>query len=246
MKIVNGSISLKALHFERLLSSLDLLGFVLPKNLGAAELEAQVISLAKKNGHDAYGRARLNIFRRDGGLYDPVKKDPNFLIETFQLERTIGHLNDNGLTVDIYKDARKAADNFSHIKTNSGLPYVMAAHWAMKNKLNDALLLNPLDRLADSTIANVFVVSGGIIKTPALTEGCIGGVMRKHLIDCCRREAIPLEETGITVAELQNASEVFLTNAIRGIKWVKQVGQAGYHLQVAKLLYEKFVKKLWE
>jgi branched-chain amino acid aminotransferase len=245
MKVVNGKIVLKGLHFERLFSSLELLGFDLPEQFTPSEIEEKVMSLAKKNGHDAHGRVRLNVFRGEGGLNDPENQLPNFIIETWQLERPVGELNQNGLTIDIYTDARKAPDNFSHLKTNSCLPYVMAAKWAKAQQVNDAILLNSFDRIADTTIANVFVVSGGVIKTPGLGEGCVSGVMRKYLVQACRREGIPVEETEITVEEFQNASEVFLTNAIRGIHWVREAGKSGYRLQVSKLLHEKFIKTLW-
>jgi branched-subunit amino acid aminotransferase/4-amino-4-deoxychorismate lyase len=245
MKVINGKIALKELHFERLFSSIDILGFDLPKNFNAAEIEEQVISLSKKNGHATYGRVRLNVFRGNGGLYDPENHFPNYIIETWDIEKSIGDINENGLVIDIYRDARKAADNFSHIKSNSFLPYVMAANWAKKNQLNDALLLNSFSRLADSTIANIFLVSDGVIKTPAISEGCIAGVMRKYLVKCCRNEGIPVEETGITPGELQNASEVFLTNAIRGIRWVKQIGDSGYRSQIAQVLYQNFIKTIW-
>jgi aminodeoxychorismate lyase len=245
MKVVKGRIALNELHFERLLSSLESLAFDVPKTFNAAALEEQVISLAGKNGATDHGRVRLMVFRNNGGLYDPEGHLPNYVIECAPLEKTVGSFNDNGLVVDVFKDARKVADNFSHIKSNSFLPYVVAAAWVKKNQLNDAILLNAFDNVADTTIANLFIVSDGIIKTPALSEGCIAGVMRRYLIENGRKEGLPIEECRITVDELQNAGEVFITNAIRGIRWVKQVGESGYRSSVSKMLYEKFVKPLW-
>jgi branched-subunit amino acid aminotransferase/4-amino-4-deoxychorismate lyase len=246
MKMVNGKIVLKELHFERLFSSLDRLGFELPKAFNASTLEEAVTSLAKKNGDEGYARTRLMVFRGGGGLYDPANHRPNYVIETAGLEKSAGRFNENGLLADIYKEARKPADHFSHIKANSFLPYVVAANWAKKKKLDDAILLNAFDRVADTTIANVFIVYNGVIKTPALTEGCIAGVMRKHLLHCCREEGFPVQEAEITVDELQNATEIFLTNAIRGIRWVKQAGEGEYQYQVSKLLYDKFLVPLWK
>lgn len=246
MKIINGKLILKELHFERLFSSLETLQFKIPKNFSADEFEKQIIELATKNGHLQLGRIRLTSFGSDGGLYDAESHTPNYIIESFAISKTIGTFNDNGLVIDIFKDARKAADNFSHIKSNSFLPYVQAANWAKRNQLNDAIVLNAYDRVADTTIANLFIVSDGIIKTPALNEGCISGVMRKYLLQHCRKEGLPIEETQITVDDVENANEVFLTNAIRGIKWVKQVGVAGYSYNTSALLYNKFIKPLFQ
>jgi branched-subunit amino acid aminotransferase/4-amino-4-deoxychorismate lyase len=244
MKMKDGRIILYELHFERLFSSLELLGFELPMHFSSDNFKNEVEELAGKNRHKKHGRIRLTFFRGDGGLYGAENNLPNYVIETWKLEDEVGLFNENGLVTGIFKDARKAADNFSHIKANSFMPYILAANWAKKNRLNDALLLNSYDKIADATIANVFIVKDGVIKTPALTEGCIGGVMRRFLINCCKKEGLPIEETSLSVDDVAEASEIFLTNAIRRIQWVKQVGKDNYSFSVSKLLYDKFVKTL--
>lgn len=246
MKVVNGKIILNDLHFARLLSSLETLGFNLKDSFTATMLSDKVLELVKKNKHVDYARVRINVFRGEGGLFDVENDLPNYIIESWILDKSVEDFNDNGFEVDVFKDARKACDHFSHIKSNNFLPYVMAAKWAKSHQLNEALLLNASDRLADATIANVFIVQNGILRTPAITEGCVAGVMRKYLINACRKEGIPVEETAVSVEALQNASEVFLTNAIRGIRWVKQIGEMNYTCQVSRLLHRKLVKCLWD
>ena len=81
----------------------------------------------------------------------------------------------------------------------------------------------------------------GKIKTPVLSEGCIAGVMRRHLIKCIREENIPFEETKIETEELLEAHEIFLTNAIRGIRWVKQFEKSNYNNELAKYLHSRFI-----
>ena len=44
----------------------------------------------------------------------------------------------------------------------------MAALYAKENKLNDCLVLNTSGNIADSTIANVFVIKDGMISTPGI------------------------------------------------------------------------------
>ena len=106
-------------------------------------------------------------------------------------------------------------------------------------------MLNAYDRIADATIANVFIVKDGVVKTPTLTEGCINGVMRRHLLKCMREEGMPVEETSLTVEEVLQAQEVFLTNAAFGIRWVKRCGRSEYGKAFADILYKKFVASLY-
>lgn len=242
MKAVNGHIILKDLHFGRLFATLELLFFEVTEDFPAL-LEQQVVSLLQRNGHAHHARVRVTVFRGPGGLGDVGGNEVNYVIETNPLDPV--SFNTEGLVVDVYKESRKQCDHFSHIKSNNFLPYIMAARWMKSNDLDDAIVLNSNNRVADTTIANVFIVQNGVIKTPVLSEGCIAGVMRKFLVNSCRKEGIPVEETVIAAEDLQSASEVFLTNSIRGIRWVKEIAGNSYSCQVSKLLYDKMVRPLW-
>lgn len=245
MKAINGKIIHANEHFERFFASLELLEFDRPNYLTAAYLTEHISKLLLQNGHGKCARIRLTLFRGNGGLYDAENHFPNYLIQTWNLNTSNNKLNENGLVIDVYKDARKVCDHFSHVKSNNYLSYAMAALWAKKNHLNDALLLNPYDAIADSTIANIFIVHNGTIKTPAISEGCVNGIMKNYLLQCLRKENIPVEETSLTIEDVLQAQEVFLTNSIYGIKWVKQCGNSNYTLQTAALLHKQFIAALW-
>ena len=244
MKLINGKLQLADYHMERLFGSLDKLQFQKPVYFTPEYLIEQISLLAKKNYQQKLTRIRLTIFRGEGGLYEVDNHFPHHLIQTWDLNPANNLLNENGLVIDVFKDARKVCDQYSSIKSNNYLSYVMAALWAKQNKLNDAVLLNPYDRIADATIANVFIVKNGVVKTPALTEGAVNGVMRRHMLHSLRKENIPVEETQLSVEDLLQASEMFLTNAIYGVRWVKQLGNNGYTNQLSSLLHKNFIKPL--
>lgn len=245
IKMMNGKIRLADYHFERLFASLELLQFQKPVYFTPEYLRESLLLLAKKNYHHKLTRARITIFRGDGALYEVENHFPHHLIQTWKLNPANNRFNENGLVLDIFRDARKVCDNFSHVKSNNYLSYAMAALWAKKNKLNDALLRNPYNRIADSTIANVFILKDGILKTPALSEGAVSGVIRRHLLACLREENIPVEETQLEIGDVMGASELFLTNAIFGIRWVKQLGESGYTNQLSSMLHKKFILPLF-
>lgn len=244
MKMVDGHIILGNYHFERLFSSLQSLKFETPGYFTAAFLSEQIKMLVGKNGHTGIARIRLTVFRGNGSLYDYENNFPGYIIQTWALPATVLAFNKEGLRTGIYLNARKSSDGFSHIKHNNFLPYAMAAIWVKENKLDDALLLNNYNRLAEATMANIFLVKDGKIKTPALSEGCINGVMRRYLIECVHKENIPFEETAITAEELAEAQEVFTTNAVRGITPVASCGNSSYSFQLAEYLYSRFLIEL--
>jgi branched-chain amino acid aminotransferase len=244
IRVVNGQIKLAPLHFERLFTSIDALKFNKPSYMNAEWLKKNILEVVHKNGHQKLARVRVMIYRGDGGLYDPENHFPHHLIQSFNLGEATQELNQNGLTLGIYKEAKKSSDHFSMIKSNSYLPYVMAALWAKENNLNDAILLNHAGGIADTTIANLFIIKDGIIKTPAITEGPVAGVMRRHLIKTLRAHDYDVQETTVTVADVLEASEVFLTSAIHGIKWVKQIDNSQYNNSLIPVLYKEFIQTL--
>ena len=228
IKVVDGKILLKDLHFERIKNSFKILKLQFPKHFNFEILEQDILQTVKKNNHQSLARVRINFFRKEGELFDANNHQVNILIQSFELNEAFNELNKNGLMIDVYLDAKKSTDIFSNIKSNNYLPYTMAAIWAKENKLNDALLLNFNNQVADSCIANIFLVVGENINTPSLSSGCVDGVMRKHIIQQLLHNNIAIIEKSITIDDVLKADEVFLTNAIKGISWVKQCGNKSY------------------
>ena len=227
IKLRNGTLILKDEHFARFWKGLQLLQFDIPKLWSPEKFEEQILQLANKN-KTASVRVRLTVIRGEGGLYDPKDNIPNYIIETITLAESTGNLNENGLQLCIYKDAVKAIDAFSNIKHNNYLPYLMGALFAKKNQCNDALILNSNGNICDSTIANVFLIKDENIYTPALTEGCVAGIMRKWLIEKIREQGFPVNEKILTKDDLLSGDEVFLSNSIYNIRWVNSVENKKY------------------
>jgi branched-chain amino acid aminotransferase len=238
MKVINGEIILEQYHFERLDKGLLGLKIKKPVFFAAEKIREAIIHLCRKNKCENHARVRLSVSRGNGGVNDCDDKF-QYMVECWPLEESTNKWNENGLIIDIFPDARKSIDKFSNLKTANYLPFVMAAIWAKENKLNDALLLNSKERICEATIANVFWVKDGIVFTPPLTEGCIEGVMRRFLIENQIKSRIQIKEKEFLPIDLENADEVFLTNAIKNIRWVKQYSDKTYGSVISKNIYDK-------
>jgi branched-chain amino acid aminotransferase len=243
MKLIDGRIINKDFHFERLCKGLGLLQFELPKNFNAAFLEDKIISLIKKNNHSASARVRLMIFRGDGGIFDPGNLLPNYIIESWPLPGEM-QFNENGLIIDVFPGAKKSCDSFSNLKSNNYLPYVMAGLYAKKNKLNDCIVLNSFERICDSAIANIFIVEKGKIFTPPLSEGCVAGVMRRWLLEKFDLKKYKISERILSVNDILNADEFFLTNSIYYLRWVKNFRGKNYRNTISKAIYSHVLQTI--
>lgn len=224
MLVRDGAIRLAAYHWDRLFAGMLQLGFDVPAHLSPDQLEAEVLRAVKKNGWERLCRVRLEVYGAGGGLYDREHNRPLYLIECYHMTGEMLRLNENGLVVGIAHGLAKANDSLASLKTSNALVYAMAARHAQKQKWNDALVLNTAGNIIESTIANIFWVKEGELYTPPLSEGCVAGVMRRHLC-----EAVPgIRQEPLTPEMLAEADEVFLTNAIRGWRWVAMFGGHTY------------------
>ena len=243
MKVASKNILLEAYHFERLFAGLRLLQFEVPKLLTREKLCKEVLLLAEKNNCGNLARIRLSVFRGNGGVYDE-ERTPQYLIECWPLNESLNRLNENGLVIDIFPAARKSCDSFSHLKSANYLPYTMAAIYAKANKLNDCLVLNTDGNIADGTIANIFLIKEGVVITPGPDQGCVNGVMRRHLLEKMKDAGYSIQENPVSVSTLEEADEVFLTNAISGIRWVKQFREKVYSNNLTVEIYNRFIKTI--
>jgi len=244
IKSSRGELLFAAAHFERLWNGLACLQFKIPLHLTRARLQNEIIQLLEKNGHHKLARVRLTFFRGNGGLFDEINHHPDYLIQTWALPDNAGQWNSNGLTLGIYNAAKKSRDRFSNLKHNNFLPYVMAALHAKKEKWNDALVLNDAGRICDSSIANIFLVKDEVISTVSLDEACIAGVMRKNILKLFSENNVKVQEAAISVEELLDADEVFLTNSIFNIRWVQTIGNKKYSSRYTQKIYSDILSTI--
>ena len=136
------------------------------------------------------GRLRITFYRSSAGFYTPENHEIEMIIEVDALDESNFKLSQKGLTVDLYSDLKKSLNFLSNLKTNNCLVYVMAAIYAQEKNLDNVILLNDNNNVAEAMNANVFIVSNGVVYTPPISEACLDGVMRNYVIECASRLGI--------------------------------------------------------
>lgn len=230
-------------HFERLFHGMKVLHFDITDNFSKEYFVNAVNELLLKNSISQNARIRLMVFRDDGNIYEIENNFPNYIIETFKLSEKI-ELNEKGLTVDIFPDVKKSCDPFSNLKSNNALPSVMARLFAKKNNLDDAIILNCFDRICESSIANIFIIKDNRIFTPPLSEGCIAGTLRRWMLEKFSAEEYVVSEKILSVDDLLDADELFLTNSIQPIRWVKNFGNKSYENSISTEIFKNIIQKI--
>jgi branched-chain amino acid aminotransferase len=166
------------------------------------------------------GRCRLTVYRDAEGHYMPVDSKGGFTVELKPFDPGQYALNEHGLHVDIYPEVRKPVNVLSVHKTLNCQVYIMASLWSRARGLDDCLLQNDRGNIIESSSGNLFIVSNGVLYTPSLSDGCIGGIMRMQVINLALANGMKVYECSLNPQNLLAADELFFTNAIRGPQWV--------------------------
>lgn len=235
----DGDIRFIDFHIERLQKSLQLLQFEEFTKFDTFFLRSKVEELVRKNNMVGQQvRVRLIVYRAGGGVYAPESNRP---IYTLQVTRIPASLRDKklGLIVDVYPTFKKPYSELSHLKSNNALVYVMAGIYKKKFAYDEVFLLNQEGFLCESLYANIFVYYEKTLYTPALTEGCVEGVMRRVVMDMAKDEGIPVVEAQIHPDIMKEADEIFCTNAVQGVQWVMGYKQKRYFKRISRILQDK-------
>jgi len=199
-------------------------------------LKQKTAELCKKNRLKDNVRFRLSVYRDGDGLYTPDSNKSGYILEGSAINGNGYELNKKGLIINVYDEITKPVNKLSNYKTSNSLLYVMAGLYKKQHRLDEAFILNQHGFLCESISSNVFVVYDKQIYTPALSEGCIAGVMRNIVMQTAKSNNISIIEAQINPEVLKEADEVFITNATTGIRWVMGYGKKRYFNEITKSL----------
>lgn len=241
MRMLKGQLKFAGEHARRLQKGMKALKIDGYSQMDSWFLKEKAEQLASVN-KIKHGRLRLTVYRDSEGLYTPSQNKVGYLLEIQPLDEPRYYLNSKGLIIDVFTELSKPTNFLSNIKTCNSLVYVLAGIHKSQNNLDDVLLLNQNGFLCEASSSNVFIYYQNHLYTPALSEGCVEGVMRQVVIDIAKRIGVPLTEAQINPEILYEADEVFLTNAVKGIQSVMGYGIRRYFNKVSKTLMDELNK----
>lgn len=111
------------------------------------------------------------------------------------------------------------------IKHLNRLEQVMAQNEWRDPSIAEGLMLDTEGEVIGATTSNVFIVADGVLTTPDLRFSGVRGVMRGRALEAANSIDIETRESELRPEDIHAASEVFLTNAVRGIRSVSMLGE---------------------
>lgn len=136
-------------------------------------------------------------------------------------EREIPYGSDDytkGMTLRISEVRRNSTSKLTKIKWSGYIENILEKKESMKRGYNDALFLNEKGFVTETSCANIFSIKDGHIFTPKIEDGLLGGIIREWIIN-----NFNVIEKSITLDELCNSDEIFITNSLMGIMKVTRI-----------------------
>ncbi len=211
MRSYNSKVFRGRMHLERLYASAETFGLSVP---GAAEdLLASMQALLERND---ISNARLRLTMTMGNTRRLVDEDsvpgPNVIISAVPLESYPEKFYKDGASVLLSPWRQGKHDPTAGHKVLGYMIRLLALRRAQQLGLIESLWFTTDNLLAEGCISNVFVVKGGTLKTPPVDTPVLPGVTRAVVIEIAKAAKIPSEERPLTINDLLEADEVFLTN----------------------------------
>jgi len=223
-------------HMERLAEGGRRLGLPVPDpNLVAAECERALAGLGA-------GSVKLMVTRGPGPRSYRPPAEPSVTRIVVSSAPKPRNDPEEGIVVRLCDTPLGLNPRLAGVKHLNRLEQVLAcAEWD-DPAIAEGLMSAMDGRVVCATAANVFLVREGRLLTPAIRDCGVAGVMRGVVLAAAREAGIDTEILDVRLVDFSAADEVFLTNAITGVRPVGEIlGLRRYaaHGDVTRVLLER-------
>jgi D-alanine transaminase len=199
-------------HLQRLQNSLDAIKISNP--LDRTQWKTALSELINQNGggdHSLYLQITRGSAKRDHALPEDVT--PTVFAMCNELKPQPAEVIENGVAAITLDDIRWQR---CHIKAISLLPNVLLRQEALDQGAAEAILIRG-GQATEGAASNLFAVIDGVITTPPKGPLLLPGITRDLVLELAASHNLPHQEKDITLTELQQADEIWLTSSTREI-----------------------------
>ena len=205
-------------HFQRLKKGCEVLGF---PPVDVTILEREILQLINTN---QYGVIKLLISRGVGERgFSPPKNPETTRVLSFVAAEEGVTKSLVSLDLILCHTQLSCQPLLAGIKHLNQLERVLARKELGDGALSEGLMLDVNGVVIEGTMSNIFIVSNDVLMTPKLNNAGVLGVIRNYLIQQARKEGIDCREVDLSLENLKNADEIFMTNSLMPVRAIKQL-----------------------
>lgn len=243
IRVYGGKIFRLEQHLDRLFASAKAIMLEMPMTRQQL-VEACCRTCARNKLQDGY--IRLVVTRGVGNLgLDPFRcRKPSVFIIADKIELYTEEVYRKGIELITAATQRVNVAAISpSIKSLNYLNNILAKIEAIHAGTIEAIMLNSAGYVAECTGDNLFIVRGGRLETPPVSDGALVGITRAVILELAAKLKIAASETHLTRYDLMTADECFLTGTAAEIAPVatidcRPIGSGKPGLLTLKLMSE--------
>jgi len=223
-------------HVERMTQALKRLSIDEPdwasirnwiSDIVLSDIERQGIKIHISRGHGGRGYSSKDIHH------------PQVTISRFDYPDYYDSWCKNGISLAICQTQLGLNPLLAGMKHNNRLEQILIKNELDAGHYSDGVVLDIHHRVIETSMANLFWMSGDVLYTPLLDQAGVAGVMRRKIIDVMTQQSCCIDEGHFLLSNLLNADEIFICNALLGIapvvnissKYQYSIGQCTQYLQ---------------
>jgi branched-chain amino acid aminotransferase len=217
-------------HWERLENSARALGLDLPlsKDGLLGEIRRTAGEFGRRAGVAGDIYVRLQITRGGGPIgLDPALADHADFVVLVQANRDLPpEKRAAGLVLSLAQALRR---NDRHTldpawKTGNYLNNLLCLREAKARGADEVVITNLAGEITEAAVCNVYFVRDGVVLTPSLDSGLLGGITRRLLLGTVAPAAgIAVREMTLKPVDLEGMQECFLTSTTRDVMPVARI-----------------------
>ncbi len=249
MVAVNGFLFKLDQHVDRFYRSARAVKINIP--MEKSKLKSLILETVRRSGlRDAYAKCIVTRGEGPRPLLDPSDlANPSLVIFAVPPVSTIRpeklQAGARVITLPIQRPSHESLD--PRIKSLNYLPVIMMRFIAREGGFDEAICLSQDGHVAEAPGENVFIISDGVVMTPA--REILEGITRETVIEIARSEGYMVQEKDLTLYDLYNADEAFFSSSAGGVMPIKEIdtvsigtGKPGEVTMKIKELYFKMLQ----
>ena len=198
-------------HFERLVEGAKVLDINF--NMSYTSFQKHINKFIERSSKKRYAM-RISVAKKSY-TYD-------FMIN----ERDIPYSEDDyerGFKIKVGELFKNPTSPLTYIKSICYTDNLISLKGARMEGYNEVLHLNYKGEVCEGAVSNIFFVSRGVVKTPHISCGLLGGIMRDRVMKGLSDLGVRVEEGSYSLEEVLEAEEIFVTNSLMGIMPVTEI-----------------------
>ncbi|BDW89058.1 aminotransferase class IV [Thalassospira tepidiphila] len=222
MRAHEGKIAWLEAHMGRLDHHAELIEFpldLLPETEEVAEIVAKLFEQIHRK--DAVVRMTVSRGPGERGLLPLGSPDPTILITAEPFDPLDPNI---GLTLATSQKVRRNPHSVAgRIKSTNYMDNIAAKQEVQKYGAQDALILSADGHVAETTVANLFGITGETLWTPDEDTGILCGLARDYVLQVAEESEIEVSFEPKAPEELKEFDAVFTANALQGLRVVDRI-----------------------